>query len=446
MAMNRAFWSFEFESLVLICYKDDHKMKKFKKIILVILLCFASFSAFAELKVLVGYNSQDPVIDTLRSQLFYYGETANFWQKWFFMHSSFYDKGLEFSISILKDHPELSYKLWLQPKPAPLVAILPGLGAYYTNSMAIAMAQTVYASGSSVFIISNSMNWEFMQSAATTLVPGYTPQDSRDTYYALYKIMSHLKNKYKEKITENDLVGYSVGGLLALFIAELDNKYKLLNFARIVSINPPVDLMYAFKKIDDFYSVADRWPEAKRKEKRGKAGTIYKMIVDKVMSQNSKMPFNVTEAKYLIGYVFHKTLAETIMFIHMHGRLGVIKTPYSWFFRNSIYREIDTFDYYKYIKLFALPYYSKRLGHKVTMKELDKKASLSAIADTLKKDKRIRVIHNVDDFLITKANQEWLEKVLGDRIIFFTKGGHMGNLYRKEVLEWITKDIGPKKD
>ena len=420
-------------------------MKFFKKTTLTfLLLLFISVPVSAELVILVGYNSQDPAIDTLRSQLFYYGDASNFWQKQFFMNSSFYNKGFEYSISILKDHPELSYKLWMQPKPAPLVAILPGLGSHYTNSMAIALAQAVYDSGCSVFIISSSMNWEFMQSAATTLVPGYTPQDAKDVYYALYKIIFHLKAKYKRKITENILLGYSLGGLQTLFIAKLDNEYKLLRFTRFISVSPPVDLLYGLKKLDDFFSVADTWTSGQRKEKRRKAGTIYNMIIKKMMSQDKKLPFNVEEAKYLIGYVFHRSLVEIIMSIHERHDFGVLKASYNWFSRSSIYKEIDTFDYYKYMKLFALPYYSKKFGHKVTMEELNKKASLPAITDTLKKNDKIRVIHNMDDFLVKESDRKWLEKTLGDRILFFNKGGHLGNLYREEVLDWVTKDIVPK--
>ena len=419
-------------------------MKTIKKTVLIFfLLSMISTSVFAELQILTGYNSQDPIIDTLRTQLLYYGDKSNFWKKQFFMNSSFYNQGFEYTIPILKDHPELAYKLWMQPEPANLVAILPGLGSFYTTSMSTALAQAIYNAGYSVFVISNAMNWEFMQSAATTLTPGYTPQDAEDIYYALYKIISRIQKKYKTSVTGNSLMGYSQGALHTLFIAKLDEEYKLINFNRFLAINPPVNLLYGLTKIDDFFSVSKAWSKGKREQKKIKAGTIYDLIIKKTLSQGSQMPFNTTEAKYLIGYVFHMSLVETIFSIHKRKNFGVLKTPYSWFFRNTLYKEIGTFDYYKYLKLFVIPYYSKELGHTVTIQELNEKASLPAITETLKTNDKIRVVHNVDDFLVTKEDMKWLEKTLGDRILLFDKGGHLGNLYREDVLDWIVEDITP---
>ena len=225
-------------------------MKIFKKTAFVFLLLFTlSASSFADLRVLVGYNTQDPIIDTLKTQLFYYGDKSSFWKRQFFMNSSFYNQGFEYSIQINKDHPELTYKLWMQPKPATLVGILPGLGSFYETSMSTALAQAVFSAGYSVFSISSTMNWEFMQSAATVLTPGYTPKDAEDVYYALYKIISKIKKKYKDKVKDTALIGYSLGALHTLFIAKLDKKYSLVNFSRFLAINPPVNLMYGFNAI-----------------------------------------------------------------------------------------------------------------------------------------------------------------------------------------------------
>ena len=417
-------------------------MKLLQKIILILLIFSSiSYSVFADLKVLVGYNSQDPVIDTLRSQIFYYGDQANFWQRQFFMNSSFYNQGLEYSIKILENKPEMCYKLWMQPKPADLIAIIPGLGSYYTNSISIALAQAIYNSGYSVFIISNAMNWEFMETAGTVLTPGFTPCDAEDVYYALYKIISSIKIKYSSRVTGTSIVGYSLGGLYTLFIAKLDDEYSLIKFDRFLAINPPVNLLYALNKLDDFFEVSKSWTKQQREEKKIKAGAIYKMIVEKMISQNAKMPFDKTEAMYLIGYVFHTSLVETIFSIQKRQDLGVLRTPYNWFFRNTLYKEIDKFGFYKYMKLFVLPYYSEKLGTKLTVEEMNKKASLPAITDTLKTNKKIRVIHNIDDFLISPEDAKWLQDTLGDKIHMFDKGGHLGNLYREDVQNWIAEDM-----
>ena len=407
------------------------------------MFCAVSMPAIANFQVLVGYSTQDPTIETLKTQLLYYGDKTNFWQRQFFMNSSFYDQGLTYSISVLKDHPSLSYKLWIQPKPATLVAILPGLGSFYTSSMATALAQAIYNAGYSVFVLSSAANWEFMQSAATTLTPGYTPRDAEDVYYALHKITSQIQNKYKERVTGNALIGYSLGALHTLFIAKLDTKYKLVNFNRFLAINPPVNLMYALRTLDDFFSVSKSWSPQKRKQKRMKAGSIYKKLVKKMISQDAELPFNKTEAKFLIGFAFHLSLVEIIFSIHQRADLGVLKASSNWFFRNSVYREINTFSYYEYIKRFVIPYYSKELGRKVSIKEFIEKSNLTAITDTLKTNRKIRVLHNMDDFLVSDTDRDWLDKILGDRILIFDKGGHLGNLYREDVLKWVTDGVAP---
>jgi len=417
-------------------------MKILKKIALIlILLSIIPSTIFAELRILTGYNSQDPIIDTLRTQLLYYGDKTNFWQKQFFINSSFYNQGFELSVPVIKDHPKLSYKLWIQPKPATLVAILPGLGAFYTSSMSTALAQAVYSAGYSVFVISNAMNWEFMQSASTVMTPGYTPQDAEDIYFALYKIISKVEKTYKDRVTGNALIGYSLGGMHTLFISKLDKKYNLIGFNRFLAINPPVNLLYSLNQADDFFAVSSAWSKSKREEKKKKAGTIYELIIKKMFKQGSKMPFNTTEAKYLIGYSFHLSLVETIISIHERKDLGVLKIAFNWFSRRALYKEISTFNYYKYVKLFVIPYFTKKLGHKVTIEELNRIASLGAITNTLKANNKIRVVHNIDDFIVTDADIDWLKETFGDRLLLFNKGGHLGNLYRKDVLDWIVDDI-----
>ena len=422
-------------------------MKKIKTTIIIILfLSLFGRTLSAGPINLLGYPNQDPLIDTLRTQLFYYGDKVGFFHKQFFMNYSFYDQGFEYSIEILKNHPKLSYKLWMQPKPAPLVAIIPGLGSYFTSSTAIALAQVIYDSGYSVFIISNSMNWDFMQSASTTMIPGYTPIDSENIYYALFKIYSHLEDKYKSMITDKILTGYSQGGLQTLFISKLDAEYKLLNFSRFLAINPPVNLLYGLTMLDDFFTVSHQWTKTQKENKIKKGFATFKKLKDKLISKHTKLQFNKTEAKYIIGYIFHLSLVEMIMSIHEREDLGVLSTPYSWFSRTKLYDEINTFNYYKFMKLFAIPYYSKVYGRKITMLELNKEASLPAITDTLINNNKIRVLHNTDDFLLTEKDLKWLKQTLGDKAVFFNHGGHLGNLYMEKVTEYILKGLNPKSD
>ncbi len=45
------------------------------------------------------------------------------------------------------------------------------------------------------------------------------------------------------------------------------------------------------------------------------------------------------------------------------------------------------------------------------------------------RNKNIFVMHNLDDFLASRADLEYLEGVLGDRLKLYPYGGHLGNLW-----------------
>lgn len=418
----------------------------FKKIYLVFLLVMASSlntMAYGPLQIL-GYPTQDPELETLKSALFYFGEEkTNFFDEQFFIRDSFYKQGFVYSIAILKNHPDMHYKLWMQLKPAPLIAIIPGLGSHYSNTIAILLAKRLYDSGYSVMTISSTFNWDFMESAATVAPPGFTPVDSANTYYALYKIISHLKGKYKDRITNSMLVGYSLGGTHALFISNLDAKYKLINFSRIVAINPPVDLLYGLSELDSFFDIGNSWSRPERLNKIKRAMGIYSSLI-KNTDENGKqihLPFTTDEAKYIIGLIFHESLTNTLLTIqHYHG-FGLSHEPFDWYSRTNLYKKADAFNYYAYIIKIFLPYYSKLLHTSFTLEQFNKDASLYAMEKNLRCNRRIRIIHNNNDFLLKDYDKQWLNRILGARIIFFGRGGHLGNMLVNDYLKYLLEAV-----
>lgn len=398
---------------------------------------------------LVYYPAQDPIVNTLRSALFYPGNKQfSFMHKQFFMESNFYDQGFVYDINILKDRPSLSYKLWLQPKPANLITIIPGLGTNYTGLSLTAIAEVFYLQGYSVLAVSSVFNWEFYESASSTLTPGYTPVDSLDIYYALTKIINHLEKKYGNRIKDNILVGYSLGGLHTLYIANYESKNKDLSigFKRYLALNPPVDMLYSLKKLDNFYLVADSWTKPEITKKIYKGMRFYRKILDKATNNTAKLPFTINEAKYIIGLSFHLSLVELLASIHERHNFGFLKAKSSWFSRNALYKEIDNYTYYDYLLTFFKKNYAQKTGKKVFLSEYNKRSGLKAIENTLKNNEKIRVIHTSNDFLLKDKDREWLKSTLGDRITFINKGGHLGYLYNDQALELICKDVKlPKK-
>ena len=425
-------------------------MKHLKKTILIIIAAFCILHNINATTLgpidIIGYPSQGPAIDTLRNAFtFFSNPEDSFLKQQFFIKDNFYDKGFVYTISIFGNKSKMHYKLWLQMKPAELITIIPGLGSLYNEQTLMALANTFYDAGYSVLTISNSFSWEFMQSASTTPLPGNIIKDSQDIYYSLYKIISHLEKKYGNRITNNVLVGYSLGGMSTLFISELDRKYELVNFARFLAINPPLDLLFGVRTLDSYFDIISSWPRTKVKEKASKAIMLYSQLTEGKLSISKELPLESDEARYVIGLLFHNTLVDILSSIaERHEGMGIISHKFIWSSRTNLYNELNNYSYYKYIKLFVLPYYSKELNYKLTLDDLNEWCSLKHFDKELENNSKIRIIHNVNDFLITEGDKVWFNKTFGDRLIYFAHGGHLGNMFFPEVQKFILKAVNLK--
>ncbi len=420
------------------------KIKIIKIIILLIAVAVFQTKLIAGPFNIAYYPAQDPIVNTLRSALFYPGDKQfSFWHKQFFMESNFYDMGFVYDINIFKNRPSLSYKLWLQPKPANLITLLPGLGTNYTGISLTALAEVFYLQGYSVLAISSVFNWEFYESASSSLTPGYTPVDSLDIYYALTKIINHLEKKYASRIKDNILVGYSLGGLHTLYIADYESKNRDLSigFKRYLALNPPVNILYSMKMVDDFYMVADNWTQPEITEKMYKGMRLYRKVLDKATNTTATLPFTVNEAKYIIGLSFHLSLVELISSIHERHDFGILKSKSSWFSRSALYKEIDSYTYYDYLLTFFKKNYAEQTGKEVFLSEFNERSGLKAIENTLKNNKKIRVIHTENDFLLKDQDRTWLDATIWDRITTINKGGHLGYIYNEQALELISNNV-----
>lgn len=421
-------------------------MKSLKKILLLLSLALIfSVNADAAVFYLVGYPTESPNIESLRSALFYPGnESFSFVKKQFFMKNNFYDLGLVYDVNIYEGRPDLKYKIWMQQKPAPIIVILPGTGSFYDSTKIIALAELFYLKGYSVLAISDVFNWEFCESASSALTPGYTPVDSADIYYALCKIFKHLEKKYKNRITDKILVGYSLGALHALFIADLETKLKnSISFSRYLALNPPVNLLYAARKLDEYYSVGLSLTNEQITESISEGLDLYQKVLDKQLDPSTLIDLEDNEAKYIIGLDFHTTLLELIYSINSHNKLPVIRQKYSWFSRDNLYKEIDKFDFYDYLLLILKPYYSKETNKPISMENINKASSLPAIEQTLRTNKKIRMIHTVNDFLLNNIQRKWLENIMEDRLTMLDHGGHCGYLYFDQASDIICKNADP---
>ncbi|MHC4512990.1 MAG: alpha/beta fold hydrolase [Planctomycetota bacterium] len=319
---------------------------------------------------------------------------------------------------------ELTYNLWLHEGVAPIVYLVPGLGTHRDSSSVAALAELAHRKGFSVAAISSTMNWEFMQQAARTELPGHGPTDAAEVHAVLTAIHQDLSKEYPGRITRKVLMGASLGAFHAMLIAATaEQAGSKLAFDRYVAIAPPVRLLPGMKRIDDFYNAPLRYPAAERDRKV--ENTLLKLVrLDpQEIGPANPLPLDSTEAEHVIGLAFRLILQAVI---HDARRAG--------------YLEIFDYSYMEYAYAVMLPYLKKQ-GTVRDEHELFEQNSLRSRAARLGANQRIRVFTNRNDFLYDADDVQWLEQTFGDRLHLFEEGGHLGNVYRHDVKEAIIRSV-----
>lgn len=418
-------------------------MNNIFKICIVVIASFAALQLIAEdVKssqeiVLDNYPDQTPYINTLRFEYFNLPMEKTFWAEMSLWKDSFYSDGTERSVEVIKDHPKMKYKVWLQKNSSSqLAVILPGMGGHFSSSSVTEMANILFKNGYSVVAMNSVMHPDFMESAANSVVPGYTPFDAKDIYGALQKVFADLQERYKEKqFTNKILVGYSLGGLHTLFISDIESFKDAPLFSRYISINPPMDMLYSLEQLEDVYDVWQLWNRDEFNQRVDYVTGVYLGILRGKIPENAYIPLHNEEAKFLIGKSYHIVLKSIIYSIHKRKDFGFLTAKSSWFSREALYAEIEKISFTEFRNTFLKSYYAEVFKNKVSMEQLNEESGPKSIEKSLAVNSKLRVFHNEDDFLLRSSDPEWLRTTFKDRLTFFDKGGHMGNLYTKEFQE-----------
>jgi len=377
---------------------------------------------------LTNFPAQNPFVDTLRYSLVKMADPK------------FYFAGKKRKIKMLlgEEKTKLGYKIWMQKEPAPLVILLPGLGANYVDNEPAAIGEFIYNNGFSVILVSSAFNWEFVINASTAGAPGYTPRDAQDIYSSLQLILQDVKNKYgDDRITETILTGYSLGGLHTSFIADIDSREQKINFDRYVAISPPVNVMHAMLMLDELYRQWQEWSEEQIEEKKNRAVKLYESTTANGTPNESELQVSSEEAKFAIGLLYRINLNEVIKAIHAKRDLGILSRPFSTLSRQKLEREIERYGYYNYALTFVKHVNSNFWHDSLPIKQLNLQASLPAIQKTLMHNPKITVLHSDNDWLVTEYDRQWLRKVMKDRLVMLDHGGHLGYFYRPDAQKIV---------
>src|SRR5690349_16957766 len=118
----------------------------------------------------------------------------------------------------LEGRGDVSINFYQHDHPAPLLFILPGVGASPFFGAAPYLASFFYRENFHVVILPSPMSWNFALSASRTGAPGYIPEDARDLYGVLQRTLVTLKERYDLRITTIDFMGLSLGALEGAFL------------------------------------------------------------------------------------------------------------------------------------------------------------------------------------------------------------------------------------
>jgi len=369
-------------------------------------------------------------------------------------------------VGIAATGKEMPYSFRLQDGAAPLVIVVPGTGTHRLGSAALTLAEMAWKRGFSVALVSNSMNFEFMETAATVSVPGHAPMDARDLHAALHAVTWDLDQRAPGRVLGRAYMGYSLGAFHGFFLAAAaanpDAANPRIDFDRYVLLDPPVRMVEALNQLDRFYNAPLVYPPdqrayAVRRILRkalavakatlgGEGGPAYSRVGPTEVGSGSlepsaELPFTNLEAEYLIGLSFRRTLTSVLWVSQERNDQGVLLTNRSNLRRWAAYEEMSDYSYMEYLYAFVLPYY-QQLGLVQTSEDLVRQNDLHAIAEPLRGNPKLRVFANKNDFLTTKADVEWLTELVGtEHTEFFPTGGHLGNLGNPDVQRAIMDSL-----
>jgi ABC-type transporter lipoprotein component MlaA len=352
----------------------------------------------------------------------------------------FVGEAFEGKVTVPSTGRELSFSAWMQDGPAPVVVILPGIGAHRTSSTPVALAEMAVEARYSAVVISNPFHREFTFNGLSAPYPGYTPDDVADLQAVFELIRDELDDRFGPRVTSSTLLGYSLGAIETLFLAaqQAERPRSSVRFDRFVAVNPPVDLGYAARQFDAFFDLPLNWPEAERDE-RVKRAILKAFVVLRDGPGKQPLPFDREESRFLIGLMGRTMLCDLLAAIEQHTghRLQIEPQPG----RGPLLSRINQSSFERYAAEILVPHLREKHGS--DRETLTRQASLTALASKLGGMSEVRVMTNANDFILSAEDLDWLRQTFGERLTVFPEGGHLGNLNDPRVQQAILDALAP---
>jgi hypothetical protein len=290
------------------------------------------------------------------------------------------------------------------------------------------------------------MSWNFALAASQSGAPGYAPEDARDLYAAMQTILTVLRTQYNVEPTGIDLLGASLGALEGAYLSVIDADEQKIGIRKFLLMNPPLDLSYALAK-------ADEWDAFKNKFGRDKSKSIVAKalgIVESFSRERRDDPtvfarlakafagFTTEELQFLIAEDLQSLLPELVYVTQAIHDQNILKTPTDQ--AKKRLQEAKGLTFKDYFEKIAVPLWTLRAAEPQAYSEsLWKRGSLAPILGRLRGYSRVQFMHNADDFIAPRESIEELKDALGDQVILYPYGGHLGNLWYPENKEYVLR-------
>ena len=380
-------------------------------------------------KILFDYKPQCPVVDSMRTVLFDLPEiNDSIWNELSVWNRCFCKKIKTSSVNIHPERDDYKFKFILQKeKNSPLAIIYPSIGEGVSSHHSVVLAKLFYDEGYSVVIQGSNFQWEFVKSMPDGYRPGIPSNDADYLKTVTGKIITKLQDKYEREFPEKTVIGTSFGAIATLFLADKEYKNPTLGITKYISVNPPVELMYAMKQIDKNTAEWNKNPENLKERTAVTAAKILQITQAKDFSEEDigTMPFTEDEGKLITGFIMHQKLSDVVFTIE-----NASKTK-----KTAIYDTLNNITYEDYAKKYLLN------DMYANIEDLDFVTSLYSIADYLKNSDNYKIYHTLDDYLVNHKQLKDLKQISKDKLVLFDHGAHLGFLYRDEFLTELKKDI-----
>lgn len=349
----------------------------------------------------------------------------------------------------LKYQEEYKFSLALQKKKAPLIFILSGTGSSATSIKTKYFERIFYTAGYHVVGISSIMNSNSVVSLSYDKMPGNLMADGFDLYRAVKNISSYVETR--AEVENYNLMGYSLGGTHSAVLGFIDDKEKYFNFNKIFIVNPAVNLYDSAKLLDVMFD----------KLTNGNIEVLLRRVdelVDELSENKERLDIKNPEKAFThlnihrddlklgIGFIFRLTSVDINFLsdllnkrnIYSDGKVSKYEDMTKYF------KKINFANFEDYAQNIAYPYYKELYGERFTVKKVKEMSDLKSIDSYLRSAKNIYVVTNKDELILTNKNLNYLKRTFKDKIKIYPWGGHCGNMFYQENVDYMLEKMKEK--